>query len=61
MPDQGIDVVSLWISKLRWLTTKVKNLKDRITVLDELTCSHENRLEQLEEWQDKIDDRLEAE
>ena len=60
MPDQGIDVVSLWISKLRWLTTKVKDLEDRITVLEERTCSHESRLEDLETWQDKVDDKLEA-
>jgi hypothetical protein len=35
-------------------------LEDRIRVLEERTASHECRLEDIEEWRDKVDDKLEG-
>jgi hypothetical protein len=32
-----------------------------VAVLEENTCTWDNRLEQLEEWQDKVDDKLDKE
>lgn len=33
-------------------------LEDRVAVLEENTCTWDNRLEELEEWQEKVDDQI---
>ena len=39
---------------------KLVAIEGRVSVLEERTCAHESRLEDLETWQDKVDDKLEA-
>jgi hypothetical protein len=39
---------------------KLLNLEGRVDGLEEHTCENRNRLEQLEEWQETVDDKLEA-
>ena len=36
-------------------------LEDRVGVLEDMTCTNANRLEELEEWQVKVDDIIEDE
>ena len=48
--------VSVLLGKL---FAKVKALEDRIAVLEDRTCNVHNRLEDLEAWQDKVDDIIE--
>ena len=47
-------------SRLHTLEEELTKLADRVSVLEDRTCSHESRVEDLETWQDKVDDKLEA-
>lgn len=42
------------------LFAKVTALEDRIAVLEDCTQNYQSRLEDLETWQELIDDKLEA-
>ena len=38
---------------------KWTRLEDRVDVIEERTCVNFNRLDEVEEWQEKVDDKLE--
>jgi hypothetical protein len=40
------------------LKRRIDNLDDRLLVIEERTCEHENRLEDIESWQEKAEDHL---
>lgn len=44
--------------KLGQLLAKVTALEDRIAVLEDCTQNYQSRLEDLETWQEKVDDKL---
>jgi predicted nuclease with TOPRIM domain len=46
-------------NELTLLEGRVSKLEGEADVLTERTCEHENRLEELEEWQIKVDDIIE--
>ena len=46
------------IANLKMLDEKFERLEDRVGVLEENTCTNESRLEDLERWQEKADDKL---
>ena len=52
-PDKMPSVLTVLFSELR-------KLEDRIRVLEIQTCETFNRVEQIEEWQELIDDKLEG-
>jgi hypothetical protein len=35
-------------------------LDERVCVIEENTCNHESRLEDLEKWQEKVDDQIDG-
>jgi hypothetical protein len=43
------------------LEQKWSALEDRVGVLEDMTCTNANRLEEMEEWQVKVDDIIEDE
>jgi predicted nucleic acid-binding Zn-ribbon protein len=45
--------------KFEYLEKRVSRLEGETDVIQERTCEHENRLEDLETWQEKVDDELE--
>ena len=45
------------LAPLYQLIKELRELAERVEVLEERTCSHESRLEDLENWQDKIEDK----
>ena len=53
---QEVDDVKARVAILEMRT----ELVDRVSVLEDRTCAHESRLEDLETWQEKADDKLEA-
>ena len=53
LPDNAASVLTVLFSELR-------KLEDRIRVLEIQTCETFNRVEQIEEWQELIDDKLEG-
>lgn len=46
------------LRRLLLLEDKLKSLEERVSVMEENTCDHESRLEDLETWQEKVDDEL---
>lgn len=44
-------------AELKLLEAEITDVKDRLLVLEERTGAHESRLEDLEEWKDKVDDK----
>lgn len=44
------------LAELYQLIKDLHELAERVEVLEERTCSHESRLEDLENWQEQIDD-----
>lgn len=53
--DSPFKRIMAHIEKLEQLWTA---LEDRVGVLEENTTNHESRLEDLEEWQEEVDDTL---
>jgi glycyl-tRNA synthetase beta subunit len=49
------------LARLSRLEAELTGLYDRVAVLEENTCTWDNRLEQLEEWQEQTDDKLDKE
>jgi hypothetical protein len=47
-------------ARLATLEREVTELCDRVSVLETCTQTYENRLEQLEEWQEQADDKLDG-
>ena len=47
------------LAEIAVLRVKIDGLEDRTSVLEEVTAPHESRLEDLELWQEKVDDNLE--
>ena len=45
------------LAPLYQLIKELRELAERVEVLEERTCSHESRLEDLEKWQSEIDDK----
>ena len=43
------------------LRKELDNIKDRLSVVEEQSCENRNRLEDLEEWQEQTDERLDKE
>ena len=60
MVDPGVDFFQMALAKLRSVDTRLKYLEDRISVIETCTQDYQSRLEELETWQDKVDDKLEA-
>jgi hypothetical protein len=54
-------VVCRILSRLAMLEQKWSALEDRVGVLEDMTCTNANRLEEMEEWQVKVDDIIEDE
>jgi len=54
------NALSNFIARLTTLENELTKLCDRVAVLEENTCTWDNRIEQLEEWQDQTDDKLDA-
>lgn len=46
---------------MAWLDAALREIKDRVSVVEERTQNHESRLEDLEKWRDEVDDRLDKE
>ena len=47
------------LHQLECLEMKWTRLEDRVDVIEERTCANFNRLDEVEEWQEKVDDKLE--
>ena len=58
MDDPVLHRILNRLAKIEQLWTA---LEDRVGVLEDMTCTNANRLEELEEWQNKIDDIIEYE
>ena len=43
------------------LRQELDGIKDRLSVVEEQSCENRNRLEDLEEWQEQTDERLDKE
>lgn len=54
---KGPAVTNKDLAPLYQLIKELRELAERVEVLEERTCSHESRLEDLENWQDKIEDK----
>ena len=54
-------VVCRILNRLAMLEQKWSALEDRVGVLEDMTCTNANRLEEMEEWQVKVDDIIEDE
>ena len=52
--------ISMLDAEITIAKARYKRLVARFAVMEERTIAHESRLEQLEEWRDNIDDKLEA-
>lgn len=50
--------LATFVHQLLDLEIKFRNLEDRVSVMEERTCDHESRLEDLERWQEKAQDQL---
>lgn len=48
-------LIKIFEARIKALETANKNLEDRVAVLEDLTCDHESRLEDLEEKADGDD------
>jgi hypothetical protein len=46
-------------NQITMLEKRVSRLEGETDVIQERTCEHENRLEDLETWQEKVDDIIE--
>jgi len=57
--DSGLDFVQMVLSKLAALGSSLRQLEDRVSVLEERTLSHENRLEDVEQWREQVEDSQE--
>lgn len=54
-------VVCRVLNRLAVLEQLWAALEDRVGVLEDMTCTNANRLEEMEEWQVKVDDIIEDE
>ena len=52
-------LIARLIAEIEILEMKWAALEDRVAVMEEITTDHESRLEDLEEWQDEIDETME--
>ena len=52
------DTYTALFGKLEALETLWSVLSDRVAILEEVTCNHESRLEDVEDWQEKVEDHL---
>ena len=52
------DLLARILAEIEILEMKWTALEDRVDVLEEVTCENRNRVEDLEEWQEEIDDQL---
>ena len=57
--SQPTGALSKMIADIADLFIRFGNIEDRVSVLEEVTAPHESRLEDLEVWQEKVDDNLE--
>jgi len=57
MDDLEPASVSVILAKL---FGKLKALEDRVSVLETCTQNYQSRLEDIENWQDAVDDKLDA-
>ena len=55
------EFMSKLLQQLREVSTRLDKLEDRVDIVEERGICHENRLEELEEWQEKTDDKLDKE
>jgi len=46
--------------RFRALEKRFGKLDERVCVIEENTCNHESRLEDLEKWQEKVDDQIDG-
>jgi archaellum component FlaC len=49
------------LARMATLENELTKLDDRVAVLEDCTQNYQSRLEDLETWQDKVDDRLDEE
>lgn len=52
-------LLRIFVARLDALEALWATLEDRVAVMEDVTCNYENRLEDLEAWQEQIDDNLE--
>jgi len=57
--SQPTGVLSKMIADVADMFIRFGDIEDRVSVLEEVTAPHESRLEDLELWQEKVDDNLE--
>ena len=50
-----------FVSRLDKLEALCSSLADRVAVLEDHTINHENRLQDIEEWQEQTDEKLDQE
>ena len=53
--------VQILNEQVRLLEIEIKDMKDRLLVIEECTSSWDGRFDDLEKWQSEIDDRLDRE
>ena len=53
-------LVNNLLARLATLEDELTKLDDRVSVMETCTQDYQSRLEDLETWQDKVDDKLEA-
>ena len=46
--------------RFRALEKRFGKLDERVKVIEDNTCNHESRLEDLEKWQEKVDDQIDG-
>lgn len=49
-----IAAILTWLGDLE---LRQRRIEDRVGVLEDNTCSHESRLEDLEQWQEQVKDK----
>jgi proteasome assembly chaperone (PAC2) family protein len=58
-PQNNLQQIITILAKISALNIRMNAIDDRVKVLEHCTQSHEGRLEDLEGWKDKLDDKLE--
>ena len=52
--------LQVFLARLECLEVRWAKLEERVAVMEENTCDHETRLEELEEWKEEADDILDC-
>ena len=49
--------IAVILARLGNLEARQRRIEDRVGILEDNTCSHESRLEDLEQWQEQVEDK----